>query len=114
MPLKYPDYQREFKFQVDGDGLPRAQVITLGQGRWLTVCPLCGCAHDVTSFRGDVYEPTCLLRITHPKVYQAWHEKYPDAASHTRVKLESRQLFEIIPFNAPVAKPKRRTHKKAA
>ena len=99
-PLKYPDYQREFTFQINGHGLPVAQVITLGQGRWLTVCPCCGCAHDVMTHRGDVCEPKCILKVTHPKVYAAWLERFPEASKYTRVELVSRPL-EIRPYAEP-------------
>jgi hypothetical protein len=108
MPLKYPDYQREFTFTVNGDGVPIARVITLGQGRWLTVCPCCGCAHDVTTFKGDVYEPKCILKVTHPKVYDAWLKRFPDAAQVKQVQLVVKRMFGIVPFSVKKTSTKKR------
>jgi hypothetical protein len=115
MPLKYPDYQRAFTFEVNGDGLPIGKVITLGCGRWLTVCPLCGCAHDVTTFRGDVYTPNCILKITHPKVYAMWLERFPDAAKYSRVMLKTVEIADLSNSEFLKAVPaSKRGRKKAA
>lgn len=103
MPYKIPDEQKAFTFTVlpgaallpsvgeadpqRGDGHPLAKVITLGGSRWIACCPCCGMIHDLQAHQGDVYEPQCIVRVTHPHVYQAWRAKYPDAVQHTRVQL---------------------------
>src|SRR5437868_6607745 len=96
MPLKFVDYQARFNWQVDAKGLPVANVLTLGTGRWVTVCPLCGMAHDVTTSAGDTYKPTCLLKRTHPTVYAGWLKAHPEAATHSTILLQRYESETII------------------
>lgn len=102
MPLKYPDYQKSFEFLIATNGHPVANVITLGQGRWLTVCSLCGCAHDVTTFTGDVYTPNCIVKITHPAAYRPWLDRFPAAVQHSSVLLKSVELADLNKPAAPL------------
>jgi len=103
MPLKFVDYQAGFNWRVDASGLPIGQVLQLGAGRWVTVCPCCGMAHDVTGVQGDVYAPNCLLKRTHPTVYAKWVKTYPEAAKHTSILLQRFEAETILtrPTTAP-------------
>ena len=86
-PFSFVDPKEQFQWQVSENGSPIGDVRKLGTGLWLTCCPLCGRAHDVTSVQGDVYQPTCTLKATHPAVFAEWQQKYPDAALHTTIHL---------------------------
>ena len=87
MPFKFVNELKNFKWITTASGQPVGDVIHLGAGRWLTVCPLCGMTHDVTSVSGDEYQPTCEIKVTHPTVFASWRHEYSDAAQHTIVYL---------------------------
>lgn len=98
MPFKMIDYQRKFKFVTTGDapgGLPIADCILLGSARYVTVCPLCGMTHEVRRGQaiGDVFQPACIVKSTHPSVYAEWITKYPAALNYRHVTLKPRALI---------------------
>jgi len=115
VPFKITTEQAAFTFTVNSDGLPLAKVITLGGSRWIACCPCCGMIHDLMAHRGDVYEPQCIVRVTHPHVYQAWQAKHVDAASHRRVRLVTPDQWaaQVPPVVAIVKKPSRKAKKAA-
>lgn len=106
MPLKFPDYQKAYTERFNANGLPVANVLQLGAGRWVTVCPLCGCGHDCTSIQGDVYTPKCLLKRTHPTVYAKWVKAHPLAAEHSSILLQRLEPTETI-ISKPVLPARR-------
>lgn len=105
-----------FKWRLDEKSqLPIATVETIGQGRWVMCCPLCGYAHDLRSnLPGTgIYEPQCLAvdfaarsGPTHWKQLRAdWLRQYPDAARFTSVTLRPAEAVET---------PRRMARKQAA
>ena len=57
MPFRIPTAIAQFTFTLSPTGQPVANVVTLGNGRWIEVCPLCSCLHDITTYQGSEYEP---------------------------------------------------------
>jgi len=97
MAFRFIELQQAFKLTLSDAGLPVGEVIALGYGRWLAVCPLCGYAHDVTTFTGDVYTPRCAGKLAHPQAYANWLTRVPDVKAHTQVFLK--------PLAEPTAAP---------
>lgn len=99
MPFKVPVAARRFIFTLSPADLPVGKVERWGKGLWLIVCPLCGMLHDVTRLGAQAteYEPTCIVRQTHPEVYRRWLALHPLAADYTRVSLRM-QTPNIIPL----------------
>ncbi len=87
MPLTIKNEQDKFKFRVNDDGLPLGNVIKLGGSYWIGCCPLCGHAHEIGQQRSGEFEPNCIVKSLHPKIYAEWVKQYPLAAASTRVML---------------------------
>ena len=81
--------QKRFKLVIE-EGLPQANVETIGIVHWLQCCPLCGSVHQII---GDVansapYTPLCQTVSTLFKAeLVAWHKLYPDVTNHKFVHL---------------------------
>lgn len=104
MPFSMPHEVKQYQPKQSTNGLPIADVIKLGQGLWIAVCPCCGMIHDVTGKAHEsTYEPKCIIRRTHPSVYRAWIAKYPEAVDYTRVTLKYRNPHIIPLADAPGA-----------
>lgn len=100
MPFRWKHALKTFKFELDPiAALPVATVESIGQGRWIMACPLCGCGHDVTTHKSPLYEPYCLANVfagqpgaasnPYRTMRDEWRRKYPDAAAFKTVILKS-------------------------
>ena len=81
--------QKRFKLVIE-EGLPQANVETIGIVHWLQCCPLCGSVHQII---GDVvdsapYTPLCqTVSMLFKAELVAWHKLYPDVTGHKFIHL---------------------------
>lgn len=113
MPFYIVDERARFEFTLEPieapAALPVAPIVQWGAALYTRCCPLCGCCHEILKMPADgIYQPRCIVKTTHPHVYAAWIEKYPDAANYTRVMLTGREAIRIVETPARPAKRERR------
>lgn len=103
MPFTYPLYQKLWTletFDTPADGpLPVANVECWTRsnpdvthaGRWVMVCPCCGCLHEVSHERATAgaWDPNCQGRWAYLFINRrrAWLVKHPEAVAFKRVWL---------------------------
>lgn len=110
MPFRCSDYQSRFSWQL-ADETPVADVCMIGGVPYAVCCPLCSCWHElpISSARdGAIVSPRCLLRefaagqysrgatAGWQTLYQAWLERYPEAAAHTAIRVKLTTITELM------------------
>ena len=87
-PSTIQHLQKLFKLTVK-DSFPQVTVETMGKGRWLMCCPLCGCQHQILGV--DETLPYTPLRQAKPLLYKAevsaWRKLNPEDAKYVKLHL---------------------------
>lgn len=101
MPYGFVDAKKAYKLKLDGE-TPIANVVPLGTGRYIEVCPACGCLHEIRHplpAEGATVQPTCTvprLAAIFAPIRARWLKQHPETAGYSSVKLAYQPPAVII------------------